>query len=978
MNSQQITELLQDTKSSLIEVYLKLQNIYEQQYGSDTVVVMEVGSFFEVYGVDNETEKIGKPKEIGDLLNIQLTRKNKSIAENNVKNPLLVGFPTATFDRYISRLMQAQKYTIVIVRQRGVPPHVERYVDRILSPGVNIDYCLDSNENFTTSIILEKHKGLYSAGYAALDVSTGKSYVYEIHSTKEDPTFVLDELFHQLQARHTSEVLLHITTEEIDVSEITEYLEVHEKAHVQKLSRRIKVSYQNELFKHVYNVESFLTPIEFLNIESMPLASEALAALMDFVIEHDHTSLENSNPPEILQNSVFLHLGNDPLEQLSIISHDPDEFTVWKFCNNTVTSIGSRLLYERIRNPIVIKEELIARYDMTEAVRPFKDEIKEHLKTTYDIERIIRRIRTKRLHPFEINFLYDTLQSASHILRVLEHVDLKPIVQHLKDHTSHVENALGYFSKTFNLDESTKVAKHDIKTSFFSSGIDQELDILVEQLQFQEQKLEHIRNSILEIVQEKSGKSNTDFVQIKQLDKEGHYIHLTKSRFFLIEKDFKKQFISIDGIVYACGDFSCKVQTTNVKITAPVIDEISEAIVLLQNKICARVRELFVKQLEHIDREYSNVLEHIAVALAQIDVAYSNVVMSETYACVRPDIIDSEEPIFEMHKLRHPLVEHREQNGIYVPNDVLLGIKTDDRHATMWTFDDTINGVLLYGINSSGKSSLMKSIGIAVIMAQAGLYVTAEHMKFTLVKELFTRIVSRDNIQKGLSSFAVEMVELKNIFNRCTKHSLVLGDEISHGTETLSAIAIVSAAIKKLSSIKSLFFFTTHLHQLQSLSYIKNIPHIASLHLAVRYDKEQDVLLFDRTLQKGSGSDMYGLEFAQSLHMDEAFITEAMKIRRELSGNLDALESLQKQEVSKYNKDVYLVSCAICSGEVEDTHHIREQHTANEKGHIDHFHKDHAYNLIPLCKSCHIKVHQGKISIKGFVMTSSGLKLELE
>ncbi len=222
------------------------------------------------------------------------------------------------------------------------------------------------------------------------------------------------------------------------------------------------------------------------------------------------------------------------------------------------------------------------------------------------------------------------------------------------------------------------------------------------------------------------------------------------------------------------------------------------------------------------------------------------------------------------------------------------------------------------------------------------------------------------------------MMELKNIFNRASSRSLVLGDEISHGTETLSAIAIITAALEQLHDISAFFFFTTHLHQLQALAHLKDMPHIASLHLAVHYDENNDVLVFDRTLQKGSGSSVYGLEFAQSLHMNATFLTNAMKIRRELAGELEETELLVQKQTSKYNDTLYLTRCAVCNDNVEDTHHIQEQHTADKHGNIGHIPKDHKYNLVPLCKSCHNKVHQGKLKINGFVKTSKGFALDIE
>ncbi|PIT86135.1 MAG: DNA mismatch repair protein, partial [Candidatus Magasanikbacteria bacterium CG10_big_fil_rev_8_21_14_0_10_43_6] len=331
--------------------------------------------------------------------------------------------------------------------------------------------------------------------------------------------------------------------------------------------------------------------------------------------------------------------------------------------------------------------------------------------------------------------------------------------------------------------------------------------------------------------------------------------------------------------------------------------------------------------------------------------------------------------------LRHPLVEAREENGIYVPNDIVCGAKkmisaSHKNHVIYTDAPDTdIRGILLYGINSSGKSSLMKSIGVAVVLAQAGFFVPATQMRFTLFKELFTRIVSKDNFEKGLSSFAVEMMEVKNIFNRASKRSLILGDEISHGTETLSAIAIVSATITRLTEIGALFLFTTHLHQLNTLPLLQSTQHIARVHLAVRYDDATDTLIFDRTLQAGSGSSIYGLEFAQSLHMDETFLQEAMRIRKELANDFDTLERLTKKEQSKYHPDLYLSTCAICEDHVEDTHHIKPQHAANADGYIDHIPKNHKYNLLPICKTCHQAIHDGTLDVTGFEMTNKGLQL---
>jgi DNA mismatch repair protein MutS len=272
----------------------------------------------------------------------------------------------------------------------------------------------------------------------------------------------------------------------------------------------------------------------------------------------------------------------------------------------------------------------------------------------------------------------------------------------------------------------------------------------------------------------------------------------------------------------------------------------------------------------------------------------------------------------------------------------------------------------------------MKSIGLSVVLAQAGFFVPAVELRFGLYDKLFTRIVSQDNLYKGLSTFAVEMMELKNIFNRANERSLVLGDEISQGTETESALAIVSSAILKLISLKSTFIFATHLHQLGSIPQLQSLQNLIFLHLGIKYDESNDSLIYNRVLQLGMGDSLYGLEFAKSLHMDKEFLTMAQTIRENLNHGGSNIKNLRKQKSSKYNKDLYLSKCALCDKAVEDVHHIAEQKDANASGHIDHFHKNHKYNLIPLCKIHHAMVHEGKINISGFVMTNEGLKLHYE
>ncbi len=923
--------------------------------------MMEIGSFFEFYEVNNEKQKIGKAKEMSELLNIQLTRKNKSILENSTQNPLLAGVPSVSIERHLNRIIGTKKYTIVLVKQKGEPPNVSRYIASIISPGTNFEYLQEAHENNISALLIDKNSEIYSVGYSAIDVSTGKTMIHEIHGTSEDKTFALDEVFTLLQSYHTSEIVLTFANLEIDKEWVLNYLEIDGNHHYSFNKCRLKVTYQNELFKSIYGIKSFLSPIEYLDIERYPYASEALAIVCDFIIEHDPTLIEKMDRPKFLSGNHFLYLGNNALEQLGIISRKQGDRTLLNLIDKTSTAIGKRVLKERLLNPICDLNILNERFDLSEKLTPYYKQLEIFLKQIYDLERISRKIKLKKLHPYELSYLFNSLESIFAILKLEQDAKVS-CEQNLIDAS---EDFIHTLLNTFDLDMCAKVSKNQIRENFFKTGIYPAIDTLEKKQRLEIYKIETICNHINSMFDSK----DSSFATVEYLDSEGYFIAMTKNRFSLIEGKLEKSFITIENKHHFFKDFSIKKLKNSVKISSPLFDEISSIYISNQVKMVALVKKRYDESLENIEELYSLTLEQIIKHIGALDVAISNAKCAALYRYTRPNLQEkNDKPFFKVTSLRHPIIESREENGIYIPNDVYLGYGKEDE----------VRGMLLYGINSSGKSSLMKSVGICVILAQAGFFVPASCLKFTMFDKLFTRIVSGDNLYKGLSTFAIEMLELKNIFNRTTKYSLVLGDEICHGTETESALAIVASAILKLHKMQSFFIFATHLHQLVSLKELTELQNILFLHLGVQYDEPNDRLEYNRKLEKGSGSSLYGLEFAKSLHLDKSFIDEAYNLRKKMSGEYSKVELLKKQKRSKYNKSIFLSKCALCNENVEDIHHIKAQSMSDNDGNIDHFHKNHKHNLIPLCKAHHKKVHEGKIFISGFVMTEDGLKLHYD
>jgi DNA mismatch repair protein MutS len=305
------------------------------------------------------------------------------------------------------------------------------------------------------------------------------------------------------------------------------------------------------------------------------------------------------------------------------------------------------------------------------------------------------------------------------------------------------------------------------------------------------------------------------------------------------------------------------------------------------------------------------------------------------------------------------LIEHIQTQELYVANDITLG-KPGEEEEGISESEKSYMGMLLYGTNAVGKTSLIRALGVAVIMAQSGMYVPCSAFTYRPYRAIFTRILGNDNLFKNLSMFAVEMSELRVILNSADEYSLVLGDELCSGTETESALSIFVSGLTDLHQKSATFLFATHFHEILKFDEIKALTKIAVRHMAVHYDRESDCLVYDRVLREGAGNRLYGLEVAKSLHLPDAFIERAYQIRNkyfpDMRGSLSAPST-------KYNASKLRGVCEMCREEVaEEMHHLQEQNLADDNGRIGAFHKNHPANLMSLCEKCHQKMHRSETS----------------
>jgi len=286
---------------------------------------------------------------------------------------------------------------------------------------------------------------------------------------------------------------------------------------------------------------------------------------------------------------------------------------------------------------------------------------------------------------------------------------------------------------------------------------------------------------------------------------------------------------------------------------------------------------------------------------------------------------------------------------------------------------------LLGDFTVTHNSAYMKAIGMSIIMAQTGMYVPAKSFEYSPYSSLLCRITGNDNLFKGLSSFALEMTELRAILKRSGPRTIVIGDEVCRGTEHISGNAIVASTILTLAKSGSSFIFATHLHKIAEMERIKKLPNVKSFHLSVKYNKEKNILVFDRQLKPGSGPKVYGLSVASHIIHDKEFLRLAQEIKNE---QLNLPNTILPKKTSQYNSKIYVDSCNICHSAVNSygylhTHHINHQKDCisgfiNKSSHIK---KNQESNLVILCRKCHDMVHDKDISMK-YIQTSKGRQLQ--
>ncbi len=926
----------------MYQEYIELYQTYTKKYGAKTAIFMMVGSFYELYDIqDVETgETQANVREIVDYLGIQLSNKKGDVGQG--KDGLFAGFPDYVIHKWAGRLTAAG-WTVVIVDQikdaRGKVK--ERKVSRILSPSTHVEQTSSIETPYVATLYMEEGQSAPLFGAALLDGTTGSTWTYSGSAKGRSDIWTADDLIQLLNVYPPKEVLLYWKglnrPEESVIRRLFGFsstLLLHIRS-VDTLGSFAHPLVRAEYLQKIYSIKSILPPRTYLGLRSDP-EEFALVFLLQFMEEHNPSCLTSFHRNEPWIPHARLICGNHALTQLQMTSSNPQESVLGLF-DKCITVMGKRAIKERLLSPYSAPEEIRSRLQEIQDYLIWPEEkskqLERQMRFMFDLPRLHRKLQCGLIQPNEIAGLFQTYTAMEVIMTQITNQTRMEQPFSLDQW-----NTYQYIFRTHFSEEKAQQSSSDLTA--FSIETYPEIGK-------KEQEIRDVIRSIeeLRLHMTRYGGVQDDAIRLEQREKEPYGMKGSTITLQQLKKNMKEL---PDGTklteLKSGGWIDCTaLQQANIKLL-----KMREALEHMAQRYIVDACLAISEAGHHIWSLGEYWISHIdgTQCIAKVS-------KERGFSCPTIEDVDESGSNLDIVNLRHPLVEATATRISYVKHNVSL-------HGS--------KGWLIYGMNASGKSTLMKATGLCVLLAQAGCFVPAQSMRLRPFQAVYTRILNQDNLFAGLSSFAVEMSELRDILRNANERTLVLGDELCAGTESISAQALVASGIQWLSKRKSCFMFATHLHDLPKLVDERTVD---IWHLHVEYDPYTKKLIYDRSLRKGSGSTLYGLEVARAMDLPAEFIEQALENRHRIMGSSTQEEATS----SSWNSSIVRKECEVCKKAIQsdlEVHHIQPRASATNQILADGSHMNDKRNLIVICQKCHDDVHAGTMEIGELKVTSDG------
>ena len=801
----------------VVETPLMKQYFEMKQQHPDAVLLFRVGDFYETFCDDAITAS--------EFLGITLTRRANGAAASIE----LAGFPHHALDTYLPKLVRAGK-RVAICEQLEDPKTtktlVKRGITELVTPGVALtDNVLDPKENnFVAAIHFARNASARgTAGVAFLDISTGEFLA------AEGPMEYIDKLLGNfapkevLVERGNKGRLEEFFTGRYLASELDDWIFTDQSAN-ERLLKQFETS-----------------SLKGFGIGRMPLAVVAAGAILHYLDITKHTRTSHIVALRRIEEDAFVRLDKFTVRNLELLHSLGEEGrSLLDVIDRTVSPMGARMLRRWVSFPLKDPAKINARLDAIEYFfrnPDVRDAIVENLGSIGDLERLISKVATLRITPREVVQMRHALGAIEPVKLMLEQADC-PTLRTLGEQLNPCAAIRSRIEKEIVDDAPNQLNRGNV----VRQGVNAELDELRE-MAYQG------KDYLMRVQRRESEATGITSLKIGYNNVYGYYIEVTNTHRDKVPSDWIRKQTLVNAERYITQE----------------LKEYEEKILNAQERIEILETAIYNALVASLS-DYVTAIQADSHLVATLDClqGLTRVALENRYN--RPVVDDS--LVIDIREGRHPVIEKELPIGTpYITNSVVL-----DPEATQV--------MMITGPNMSGKSALLRSTALNVLLAQIGSFVAAESAHIGVVDKIFTRVGASDNISLGESTFMVEMNEAASILNNMSARSLILFDELGRGTSTYDGISIAWAIVEYInrSPLRPKTLFATHYHELNEME--ATYPGVVNYNVSV---KEIDgKVVFLRKLQRGGSEHSFGIHVAKLAGMPRDIVKRAASVLRQL------------------------------------------------------------------------------------------------
>ncbi|RLM72959.1 DNA mismatch repair protein MutS [Halorubrum sp. Atlit-26R] len=795
----------------------------------DALVLFQVGDFYEAFCEAAET--------VARVCEVTLTERSDSTGDYP-----MAGIPIDNAAPYLESLLDAG-YRVALGDQvedaEQASGLVDRAVTEVITPGtvVEDDLLESGTTNYVAAVAAEADGGDEGSdalpgtvGLAAVDVSTGECLV-----TSGDRDAVAGELDRIAPA----ELISGPDAPEFDPADAERGWTTHDYD-AGAFDRRTATE----------RLEPYLpAPDRRFESDAELRAAGAVLAYAEYTQGDDGplayvTRIRRYDPRDRLRLDAAAQRSLELFENRGLGASD----TLFDVLDETNCALGRRCLERWLRRPLVGADAIRSRHDAVGELADrslAREGVADALATAYDLERLVSRVSRGRADARDLRSLHQTLAVVPELKATLagtegadgaagdDDADASlPRTDHLSDLRDRL-NELTAVRELIDGAIATDPPQEITEGGVIREGFDDDLD----DLRTTEREG---REWVAELEASERERTGIDSLSVGHNQVHGYYIEVTDANLDRVPDDYRRR----------------QTLKNSERYVTPELKEREEEIVGAAERADAMEYELFVDVRERVASETERI-QDLADALAELDALTSLAAVAVERDYVRPELREDAahagdgesatagDPAagIEIEGGRHPVVERAEES--FVPNDADL-----PRGSV----------AVITGPNMSGKSTYMRSVALAVVLAQTGSFVPAQAASLPVFDRLFTRVGASDDIAGGQSTFMREMSELTEILHDAGADSLVLLDEVGRGTATTDGRAIARAAAEFLhDELGATALFATHYHGLTDLADERE--RVFNLHFTATRE-DGDVTFLHRVVP-GASSSSYGVEVAE-------------------------------------------------------------------------------------------------------------------